>query len=318
MAGNWRIMSASFPGTECEQSSLPFTMASLAAQPDPLPDLTVPQTPNLTPLVLLGVDYFHRVTADGGDLYLTRFGLPFLEPLDPANWFAPDWFAGHRQRLPGTSAVFRTPTRPVRDTSLDLVVRFSRVGEPVPADTLTMWKHIHADFNSPFEEFAAVLQLRASRAGASHSRLLTKKPLAIYVPAERLHLWQTGRSESKIEAKRARHPDIPLDIHRQYILLYGWIDGQNAAQTADALALRDDARRAFLADAMHRAIVELAQHGFRMLDIKPEHIVLRFGADGSLLRRHDGYPAYALVDYELLERFHPPDGALSPLSLQAL
>jgi hypothetical protein len=39
-----------------------------------------------------------------------------------------------------------------------------------------------------------------------------------------------------------------------------------------------------------------------MLDIKPQHILLRFRPGRSLLRRRDGQPAYALVDYELLER----------------
>src|ERR1035437_7458191 len=45
-------------------------------------------------------------------------------------------------------------------------------------------------------------------------RLLTQKPLAIYVPSKKLHLWQTGRSESKIAAKLAQHPGIELDILR--------------------------------------------------------------------------------------------------------
>ena len=34
---------------------------------------------------LLGVDYIHLKTADGGDLYLTRFGLPFWKNLLPEN-----------------------------------------------------------------------------------------------------------------------------------------------------------------------------------------------------------------------------------------
>jgi hypothetical protein len=146
------------------------------------------------------------------------------------------------------------------------------------------------------------MALRASPRGPSRPRLLTKKPLAIFVPAKRLQLWQTGRCESTIAAKLARHPEVELDILRQYILLYGWIDGQDAVQTADALGLHGDRHQAFLDNMTRRAINDLAQHGFRMLDIKPEHVLLRLRPDGSLLRRRDGRPVYALLDYELLER----------------
>jgi hypothetical protein len=42
--------------------------------------------PNATPMRLLGVDYVHIPTLNGGDLYQTRFGLPFLEHLQVENW----------------------------------------------------------------------------------------------------------------------------------------------------------------------------------------------------------------------------------------
>ena len=56
---------------------------------------------------LLGVDYFHFKTSDGGDLYLTRFGLPFREHLLPENWYAQEWFEANRERLQGTSTVYQ-------------------------------------------------------------------------------------------------------------------------------------------------------------------------------------------------------------------
>jgi hypothetical protein len=264
-------------------------------------------------VALLGVDYRRLATGDGGDLYLTRFGLPLREHLVPENWFAPDWFAARRRPLRGTSVIYQVPTQPVRGVSVGLVMRFSRVGEPVPLDTLTLGRFPHAEFNSPFEEFALVMALREAPAGPARPRVFTKKPLAIFVPAERLQLWQTGRSESVFAAKRARHPEVELDIHRQYLLLYGWIEGQDAVQTADARALSGPARDTFLAETTHRAVHELAQHGFRMLDIKPHHILLRFRADGSLLRRRDGQLAYVLLDYELLERL-PGRDASTPAS----
>ena len=256
---------------------------------------------------LIGVDYLRLKTGDGGDLYLTRFGLPFREQLAPENWYAPDWFAVRRTRLPGTSAIYKVPTRPVRGVSLNLVTRFSRVGQEIPLDTLTLNENIHAEFNSPFEEFALVMELRAAGLGASRARILTKRPLAIYMPPEQLQHWQTGRLESKMAAKRARHPEAELDLLRQYILLYGWIEGLNAVQAIQALAVTGRVAETFLAETTLHAIHDLEQLGFRMLDIKPEHLVLRIRPDGSLLRRRTGNPSYALVDYELLERFREPD-----------
>ena len=256
---------------------------------------------------LIGVDYLRLKTGDGGDLYLTRFGLPFREQLAPENWYAPDWFAVRRTRLPGTSAIYKVPTRPVRGVSLNLVARFSRVGQEIPLDTLTLNENIHAEFNSPFEEFALVMELRAAGLGASRARILTKRPLAIYMPPEQLQHWQTGRLESKMAAKRARHPEAELDLLRQYILLYGWIEGLNAVQAIQALGVTGRLAETFLAETTLHAIHDLEQLGFRMLDIKPEHLVLRIRPDGSLLRRCTGNPSYALVDYELLERFREPD-----------
>jgi hypothetical protein len=268
------------------------------------PSTAPPPASHAEVISLLGVDYLRQKTRDGGDLYLTtRFGAPFRELLDPENWYAPDWFDAKRTRLEGTSTIYKVPTKPVRGVSLDLVARFSRVGEEVPIDMLTRCKYVHTEFNSPFEEFARVMELRAMHTGPSRPRIFTKRPLAIYVPAERLQVWQTGRLQSKIAAKLAQHPEVKLDTLRQYILLYGWIEGLNAAQTAATFGVPGGQREVFLTETTDRAIRDLEQRGFRMLDIKPEHIVFRVRPNGSLLRRRNGEPAYALVDYELLERF---------------
>src|SRR6267378_3371464 len=162
---------------------------------------------DLNAVSLLGVDYLHLQAADGSELYLTRFGAPFREQLLPENWYESEWFAAKRTRLLGTSFVYRLPSKPVHGVSLDLVVRFSRVGEEVPTDAQWRNRNIHVEFNSPFEEFAVVMELRATR-----PRIFTKKPLAIFVPGERLQLWQTGRLESKIAAKLARNAEVQIDI----------------------------------------------------------------------------------------------------------
>lgn len=253
-------------------------------------------------LNLLGVDYTHIKTSSGGDLYLTRYGRPFWEQLLPENWFAKEWFETKRQRLVGTSTVYKIPTRHIRNTSLQLVVKWSRVGEEVPYNTLTINKFIQAEFNSPFEEFSLVMELRAGLYGPPGIRLLTQKPLAIYVPSKKLHLWQTGRSESKIAAKLAQHPGIELDILRQYVVLFGWIEGLDIVQAADQLQLAGDRRDTLLSQTTSLITHELELKGYRVIDMKPAHLIVRPQPDGHLLRDRNDQIACALVDYELLER----------------
>ena len=91
----------------------------------------VPPVPADVPgsaISLLGVDYVHMKTRDGGDLYLTRFGAPFWQNLLPENWYAPEWFETKRKRLEGTSTVYKVPTRRVNGVTLSLVAKWSRVG----------------------------------------------------------------------------------------------------------------------------------------------------------------------------------------------
>ena len=259
-------------------------------------------SPSCSPITLLGVDYHHLKTSDGGDLYLTAFGLPFWEHLLPENWYAPEWFAAKRERLEGTSTVYKVPTRTVNGKMLNLVVKWSRVGEVVPLDTLTVNKFIHAEFNSPFEEFSLLMELRKGDLGPGAIHIRTQRPLAIYVPSERMQDWQTGRSEDKIRAKVTRHPGIELDILRQYVVLFGWIKGQDAVETANYFHLESRTRVEFLARTTSLVTHELWQKGYRVIDMKPAHVILRPGPNRSLLRDRNGQFAYALVDYELLER----------------
>jgi hypothetical protein len=251
---------------------------------------------------LLGVEYLHLKTAGGGDLYLTKFGRPFWQNLLPENWYAADWFEAKRERLEGTSTVYKVPTRYVNGTRLNLVVKWSRVGEVVPLDTLTFNKFMHAEFNSPFEEFALLMELRRGQTGPEGIRIRTQRPLGIFVATERLELWQTGRSEEKIRTKVARHPGVEIDILRRYVVLYGWINGLDAVKTTDQCMLNGLARTEFLARTTSLVTHELAQKGYRVIDMKPAHVILRLGQNGQLLRETNGQLAYALVDYELLER----------------
>jgi hypothetical protein len=251
---------------------------------------------------LLDVGYAHLRTEDGGDLYLTQYGQPFWEHLLPRNWHAKEWFEANSERLIGTSTVYKVRTRKVHGTELDLVVKWSRVGENVPLDTITINQFINAEFNSPFEEFSLLTELRAGRSGPPGIRIRTQKPLAIYVPSKRLQLWQTGRSECKIAAKLARHPGVELDILRQYVVLYGWIKGSDISEVADSWGLTGSVREMLLARATTMVTHELNLKGYRVVDMKPAHVIVRLSPDGNLLRDRNGQVAYALVDYELLER----------------
>jgi len=281
----------------------PQSFASTASVPAaPLPDLPPDLPGPYSTMSLLGVDYVRLRTADGGDLYLTRFGLPFWKSLLPKNWYAREWFEANRRRLEGTSTVYRVPTRPVDGRELNLVVKWSRVGEVVPFDTLTVNKFIHAEFNSPFEEFSLLMELRRGEAGPPGIRIRTQRPLAIYVPSDRLQLWQTGRSEDKIRAKVTRHPGVELDILRQYVVLFGWIKGLDAVETAEKFGFEGRAQAEFLARVTSLVTHELWQKGYRVVDMKPAHIILRPQPDRLLLRDRNDQFAYALVDYELLER----------------
>jgi len=269
-----------------------------AQRPPSIADLSQPGIKK----TLLGVDYYHFKTNDAGDLYLTRFGLPFREQLRPKNWYADDWFASKRERLAGTSTVYKVPTRTVNGKALNLVVKWSRVGEVVPLDTFTFNKFIHAEFNSPFEEFSLLMELRKGDNGPRGIRIRTQRPMAIYVPAQRMRDWQTGRSEDKIRAKVARHAGVEIDILRQYVVVFGWIEGKDAVETAEEFRLEGRPRTDFLAHTTSLVVHELWQKGYRVIDMKPAHVILRPRPDKSLLRERNGQFAYALVDYELLER----------------
>lgn len=251
---------------------------------------------------ILEVDYARVRPPEGGELYLTRYGLPFYEHLLPANWLAKEWFEAKRERLRGTSTVYVLPSREVRGASLPLVVKWSRFGTDVPLDMTTLSQNVEAEFNLPFEEFSLVMELRQGAYGPCELHLRTQKPLGIYVPPQRLELWQTGRSESKFAAKAARGTAEEIDIRRQYILIYSWIKGLDLAQAADLLQVAGDEREKWLAVATWQATQQLERKGYRMLDMKPEHLIVRPQSDFSLLRDSHGEMIYAVIDYELLER----------------
>lgn len=261
-----------------------------------------------------GVDYAHLRTTDGGDLYVTRAGWSCVGHLLPENWYTGKWYARRGERLPGsTGTVYRVTTRPRDGQGMEVVVKFSRVGQEVPLVVASSFpEHVkpedlaEARFNSPMEEFGLLMEIRRGVFGPPELRLLAQRPLAIYTPPEHYDLWRLGRDKSSFTAhQRLLAEDqeqfdqaIELDIRRQYVLLFNWIKGLNAEEAMVAGLLDENELR----ELTLRVIEELRAKGFRVLDNKPKHFVLRQKHGiGELLRR-DGKLVYSLIDFELLER----------------
>ena len=156
-----------------------------------------------TPLRLLGVDYAHLPTGDGGDLYVTWDGLHRLDYLLLENWLEPEWFKANRERLPGTSTVYRLPTKPVNGRSIDLVVKYCRVGEDVPVDTMTFNRFANAEFNSALRRVLTAHGSAEEPGGTAYP-----DPPSARDPRPCRTLWQTGRAECRIASRKARYRDV--------------------------------------------------------------------------------------------------------------
>ncbi|MGC2061863.1 MAG: hypothetical protein WA610_02725 [Thermodesulfovibrionales bacterium] len=270
---------------------------------------------------ILGVVYVHTKTSDGGDLYLTRFAEPFPEHFEIKNWYERDWFHEKGTRLRGTSSVFRVPTREVNGKALDLVVKNCRVGEDVPLDTHTLQEFCDAEFNSPWEEFSLVMEMREGGYGPRDMRVKTQRPLAIYVPPEKMQPWQSGRSRSRINRIHAKHPGIDLDILKQYKLIYEWIKGKNLPEIFEQIDLNNDEIVHHLKVINYQVLSALDKKGYLVADMKPEHIIfseaetMRIEEIGRLDHGGNAYKIqlealyqlvkdghYSVIDYELLLR----------------
>ncbi|MEW6600621.1 MAG: hypothetical protein AB1499_06600 [Nitrospirota bacterium] len=269
---------------------------------------------------VLGVVYAHVKTSDGGDLYLTRFAEKYLRHFDTHNWYESNWFNTHKVRLKGTGSVYKLPTKKVDGKILNLVVKNCRVGEDVPIDTHTLMEFCDAEFNSPWEEFSLVMEMREGRYGPKDLKINTQRPMVIYVPPEIMQMWQSGRSKAKINRIRARHPGIDIDILKQYKLIYEWIEGYNLPEVFQYINVEDDLRVHHLKTIDRIVTSDLDKKGYLVADMKPEHIIISEG-DTERIReigeartnscRDDqiyylynliNIGKYSVVDYELLLR----------------
>jgi hypothetical protein len=263
-----------------------------------------------------GVPYVQMDDTTGGRLWVTRHGWRLLEHLPPAKWYLRRQYERRGQRLSeGSGAVFCVSSPVPAAPPVKMIVKFSRMAQDLPLHVSSRFpggisRHVldEAVFNDPFQEFGLLEELRNSRFGPPSLKIRTKRPLAVYSPGRRFEAWQLGRTEDRFRRhsqqlasdqatlENGMEP-VELSIHRQYIYLFHWIRGEDAESLSRSGALSSEETT----DLVSNVIEDLAAKGFRVLDTKPNHVILRRRPDGQLLRR-GGQFAYALVDFELLQR----------------
>jgi len=263
---------------------------------------------------VFGVDYAVCPQADGGELYIRRTAWHWFDYLRPERWWDREELAVRGERLGGsTGTVYRARSSPPDRKPRDLVIKFSRVAQDVPLfipdeflDTLPKEAVATARFLSPFAEFGMISELRNSSMNHGPNRLRTKVPLAIYAPPEKYPLWQTGRHTDIFRAHlRAMANDqfengltpVTLDIERDYLGIFEWIGGIDAEEAYQKGYIGEEALR----HLTHATNLALARLGYRVLDNKPRHVIVRPLPDGTLATRH-GRIIHALIDFELLQR----------------
>jgi hypothetical protein len=217
--------------------------------------------------------------------------------LDPSNyWLDKTWFETHSQRLSGTSSIYKIHTKEVEGKSKDIIMKWNRMGQDIPgAEELDVLEG--AAFNSPFEEFSLLMELRAQLYRTGH-RVIVQKPLAIFVASEKVEMWQSGRKQHKMQQKLRTHNEVTLEANRLYAVVYEWIKGIDAHQAFSKGIISRENMKGLALDAQQ----VMFNAGFKVRDNKPDHIIVRPRSDGHLARTRQGETLYALVDFELLER----------------
>ena len=248
--------------------------------------------------IIFGVHYLHARLADDSDIYLTRFGIRLLKHFIPPVFLTDkEWFEEHAQKLEGTSATYKITIGAGEGKPEDLVVKWNRMGVSIPRSDESE-DLAGAEFNSPFEEFSLVMELRNANT-VRGTNVITQRPIAIYVPSERNELWRTGRKEYVLKSKLTKHNDeVRLDMFRDYIVIYKWINGLDAVQAARAGIITEE----LMVELTLNADERLRHNGYMVRDRKPHHVIVRPRKNGDLAQTKTDGVLYALIDYELLSR----------------
>ncbi|TWU36196.1 hypothetical protein [Novipirellula artificiosorum] len=271
------------------------------------------ETPMESRIKVYGVRYVFVVDDDDNEFYVTRLGWRLLENLQSENWYKDKAYAKRGERLvEGSGVVYRVPTTNSRGIDQNLVVKFSRFAEEVPLqvaktfpDKMPAEVVQGAMFNDPFQEFGLLVDLRNGHFGRKTLKIMTKHPICIFSPARKCAPWRLGRERGRFDRYRSgmaanndsKYSKMDLDFERQYVYLFAWVKGTNA----DVCAQQGLITAQEAGEITMRAADEMRDKGFRVLDNKPSHVILRQRSNGELLRRN-GELVYALVDFELLLR----------------
>jgi hypothetical protein len=258
-----------------------------------------------TKVAAFGADYVRCPTPDGGDLWLTKWGLPYRDHLMPDRWFHEGSCAKFGQRLGfSTGHVYRLSVT-VANRRLSFVAKVSRMAQRVESHGLDQAiEGSRISFPSPFEEFGQLIALRASSAPAGY--LFTKRPLGIFSPGEPIPSWMLDRVPHAFNLIARRHAadaagrgepqTIFLEPNREYYTLFAWIEGFNLEE----LVAMGRISRSELAVLNRQVRERLTQAGFAVADHKPDHVIVRLDKTG-VPRHRNGRLVAALADFELLE-----------------
>ncbi len=249
-------------------------------------------------VTIMGVPYVHLGFPNDDDLYLTEFGADCIGNIIPAQYTG-DNFRKHSRRLRGSSCVYQIHTEDTSGRRLDVVLKWNRMAQDVPGSTGLIGEQ--REFNSPFEEFQLVLELKEA-AESSGFDFEVQKPLAIYVPSEKADVSDYGRARWIMERIIKSHDNIQIDMERGYAVIYDWLEGIDAVMAKD---------NGLLSDANIGELTLLVEHemrtiGFEVSDRKPNHIIVRVNGENSLAKKGNDRISYGVVDYELLH--YTPEG----------
>ena len=253
---------------------------------------------NVKPERILNVNYAHKKFDNGADLYVTEYGLPFFSLLKPYNYLTDKaWFQKNSIRLSGTGTTYKVKTKKIGNRSRNFVIKYNRMGQEIPGSEVVE-EYSHVEFNSPFEEFSLVMELKNAKHQTS-AQIITQKPLGIYVPAKRIELERMGRFEHKLQSKLETHKrEVELDIFRAYVVIYEWINGIDADQAFHEDVITEKQKMQLTKEVEE----EMRLKGFVTRDNKPHHIIVRPNGNGGLKKNRHGEVLRAIIDYELLAR----------------
>src|SRR3972149_2227497 len=117
------------------------------------------------------------------------------------------------------------------------------------------------------------MEMREGQYGPRVLKINTQRPMVIYVPPEKMQVWQSGRSKAKINRIHAKHPGIDLDILKQYKLIYEWIKGKNLPEIFEHIDINDEEIVRHLKGINYKVLADLDRKGYLVADMKPEHII---------------------------------------------